>query len=74
MVHADLCAKGGHLMKKLVMSLAALGLIGAALPSATAGPGALGISSDNIEQVGHVPFEKSTSRARTSGARAVTTT
>lgn len=46
--------------KHLVMVAMVLGLIAGALPGANAGPGILGYSSDNIEQVGHIPFEVST--------------
>lgn len=44
-------------MKKLVVVLAVFSLMVATLPGANAGPGALGYSSDNVEQVTHVPFE-----------------
>lgn len=47
-------------MKKLISALAILGLMMATLPGAKAGPGPLGYSSDNVEQVTHIPFEAST--------------
>jgi hypothetical protein len=43
-------------MKRLLAAAAIVGLIASALP-ASAGPGPLGYSSDNVEQVTHVPFE-----------------
>jgi len=46
-------------MKKLAVVLAVLGLMVQALPWASAGPGPLGYSSDNVEQIGHFPFETS---------------
>jgi hypothetical protein len=51
-------------VKKLIVLLAAFGLMVASLPGAQAGPGPLGYSSDNVEQVTHIPFEK----ASTTGA------
>ena len=47
-------------VKRLITVLAALGLMVAALPGANAGPGALGYSSDNLEQITHIPFESAT--------------
>lgn len=47
-------------MKKLITLFAVLGLMAATLPGAQAGPGPLGYSSDNVEQVTHIPFEGAT--------------
>lgn len=47
-------------MRKLTTILAALGLFVGLLPGATAGPGAQGVSSDNVEQVTFLPFEAGT--------------
>ena len=47
-------------MKKLIVVLAALGMFVAMLPGVQAGPGPLGYSSDNVEQVTHIPFESAT--------------
>lgn len=47
-------------MRKLVGLLAAAAMMLATLPGAQAGPGPQGVSSDNIEQVGFLPFEAGT--------------
>ncbi|MFP5352101.1 MAG: LVIVD repeat-containing protein [Actinomycetota bacterium] len=47
-------------MRRIITIIAALGLLVGMLPGASAGPGAQGFSSDNIEQVTFLPFEAGT--------------
>jgi hypothetical protein len=47
-------------MRKLIGALAVGALMLATLPGALAGPGPQGVSSDNVEQVGFLPFEVGT--------------
>ncbi len=46
-------------MKKVALLLCVLGSIGT-VPSVTAGPGAYGVTSDNVEHVAFIPFEVGT--------------